>query len=146
MSPEIVVDRCGGRRGLRTSRLFVRVLADIGEQFGEAGLVLFLPLITMVIPDVVVAASWVLILGKQGLVNNWLSPFGIELPSLYSWWGLVFVMTLNNYVFAFVAVLVGLKSMDRNLEEAALSLGVRCRVCCWASRCRCCCHRYSPGP
>ncbi|WP_050463445.1 ABC transporter permease [Herbaspirillum autotrophicum] len=91
--------------------------------FPLAGLVLFLPLITMVIPDVVVAASWVLILGKQSLVNNWLSPFGIELPSLYSWWGLVFVMTLNNYVFAFVAVLVGLKSMDRNLEEAALSLG-----------------------
>lgn len=91
--------------------------------FPLAGLVLFLPLITMVIPDVVVAASWVLVLGKQGLINSWLGPLGIELPSLYSWWGLVFVMTLNNYVFAFVAALVGLKSMDRNLEEAALSLG-----------------------
>ncbi|QGY32933.1 ABC transporter permease [Pantoea cypripedii] len=92
-------------------------------KFPFAGLLAFLPLMTMVNPDVVVAASWVLVLGKQGLVNNWLAPFGVELPSLYSWWGLVFVMTLNNYVYAFVAVLVGLKSMDRNLEEAALSLG-----------------------
>lgn len=92
-------------------------------KFALAGLVTALPLVTLVIPDVVVAASWVLILGKQGLLNALLEPLGIELPSLYSWWGLVYVMTLNNYVYAFVAVLVGLKSMDRNLEEAALSLG-----------------------
>jgi len=92
-------------------------------KFPFAGMLMILPLITMVIPDVVVAASWVLVLGKQGLINSWLEPLGTELPSLYSWWGLVFVMTLNNYVYAFVAVLVGLKSMDRSLEEAALSLG-----------------------
>lgn len=92
-------------------------------KFPLAGLVTALPLVTLVIPDVVVAASWVLILGKQGLLNLWLEPLGIQLPSLYSWGGLVYVMTLNNYVYAFVAVLVGLKSMDSNLEEAALSLG-----------------------
>jgi len=92
-------------------------------RFPLAGLVTVLPLVTLVIPDVVVAASWLLILGKQGLLNGWLEPLGVQLPSLYSWWGLVYVMTLNNYVYAFVAVLVGLKSMDRNLEEAAQSLG-----------------------
>ncbi len=82
-----------------------------------------LPLLTLVIPDVVVAAAWIVVLGKQGVLNSVLAPLGLELPSLYSWWGLVFVMTLNNYVYAYVAVLVGLKSMDRNLEEAGLSLG-----------------------
>ena len=92
-------------------------------RFPMAGMVTALPLVTLVIPDVVVAAAWVLILGRQGLVNMALAPWGIELPSLYSWLGMVFVMTLNNYVYAFVAVLVGLKSMDRNLEEAAQSLG-----------------------
>ncbi|MBP6020301.1 MAG: iron ABC transporter permease [Burkholderiaceae bacterium] len=92
-------------------------------QFPLAGLVAALPLVTLVIPDVVVAAAWILILGKQGLVNGWLEPLGIQMPTLYSWWGLIFVMTLNNYVYAFVAVFVGLKSMDRNLEEAGLSLG-----------------------
>lgn len=91
--------------------------------FPLAGLVCALPFITLVVPDVVVAAAWVLILGKQGVVNMLLTPTGLQVPSLYSWWGLVFVMTLNNYVYAFVAVFVGLKSMDRNLEEAALSLG-----------------------
>lgn len=92
-------------------------------RFPLAGLVAALPLVTLVIPDVVVAAAWLLILGKQGWVNAWLEPLGLALPSLYSWWGMIFVMTLNNYVYAFVAMLVGLKSMDRNLEEAAMSLG-----------------------
>jgi iron(III) transport system permease protein len=91
--------------------------------FPLAGWVMALPLVTLVIPDVVVAAAWTLILGRQGIVNAWLAPLGIELPSIYSWWGLIFVMTLNNYVYAFVTIVVGLKAMDRNLEEAALSLG-----------------------
>jgi len=92
-------------------------------RFRFSGWVAALPLVTLVIPDVVVAAAWTLILGQQGIVNAWLEPFSIELPSLYSWWGLVFVMTLNSYVYAFVMILVGLKAVDRNLEEAAMSLG-----------------------
>jgi iron(III) transport system permease protein len=82
-----------------------------------------LSLVTLVIPDVVVAAAWTLILGQQGILNVWLEPLGIQVPSLFSWWGLVFVMTLNSYAYSFVMILVGLKGMDRNLEEAASSLG-----------------------
>jgi len=79
--------------------------------------------VTLVIPDVVVAAAWTLILGQQGILNRWLEPTGWQIGSLYSWWGLIFVMTLNSYVYAFVMILVGLKAVDRNLEEAAMSLG-----------------------
>lgn len=91
--------------------------------FPLKGVVTALPLVTLVIPDVVVAAAWTSILGRQGIVNTWLEPLGVELPSIHSWWGLVFVMTLNNYVYAFVATLVGLKGVDRSLEEAATGLG-----------------------
>ena len=92
-------------------------------KFPFAGWVAALPLVTLVIPDVVVAAAWTLILGQQGIVNTWLASTGFQIGSLYSWWGLIFVMTLNSYVYAFVMILVGLKAVDRNLEEAALSLG-----------------------
>ena len=92
-------------------------------RFPLSGWVAALPLVTLVIPDVVVAAAWTLVLGQQGIVNAWLEPFDIRMPSLYSWWGLIFVMTLNSYVYAFVMILVGLKAVDRNLEEAATSLG-----------------------
>lgn len=91
--------------------------------FPVAALIGALPLLTLVVPDVVVAASWIVVLGKQGLVNNWLIAWDVQLPSLFSWWGLIFVMTLTNYVYAFVPILAGLKSMDRSLEEAATSLG-----------------------
>jgi iron(III) transport system permease protein len=91
--------------------------------FRFSGWVAALPLVTLVIPDVVVAAAWTLILGQQGIVNTLLQPTGWQVGSLYSWWGLIFVMTLNSYVYAFVMILVGLKAVDRNLEEAALSLG-----------------------
>jgi iron(III) transport system permease protein len=91
-------------------------------KFRFSGWVAALPLVTLVIPDVVVAAAWTLILGQQGIVNSWL-PDTWQIPSLYSWWGLIFVMTLNSYVYAFVMILVGLKAVDRNLEEAAMSLG-----------------------
>jgi iron(III) transport system permease protein len=92
-------------------------------RFPLAGWVAALPLVTLVIPDVVVAAAWTLILGREGIVNTWLATTGWQVGSLYSWWGLIFVMTLNSYVYAFVMILVGLKAVDRNLEEAALSLG-----------------------
>ena len=92
-------------------------------RFPFAGWVAALPLVTLVIPDVVVAAAWTLILGQQGIVNSWLASTGLQVGSLYSWWGLIFVMTLNSYVYAFVMILVGLKAVDRNLEEAAMSLG-----------------------
>jgi iron(III) transport system permease protein len=92
-------------------------------EFRFSGWVAALPLVTLVIPDVVVAAAWTLILGQQGILNTWLQPTGWQVGSLYSWWGLIFVMTLNSYVYAFVMILVGLKAVDRNLEEAALSLG-----------------------
>ena len=92
-------------------------------RFRFSGWVAALPLVTLVIPDVVVAAAWTLILGQQGIVNTWLQSTGWQIPSLYSWWGLIFVMTLNSYVYAFVMIYVGLKAVDRNLEEAAASLG-----------------------
>ena len=38
-------------------------------RFPFAGWVAALPLVTLVIPDVVVAAAWTLILGQQGIVN-----------------------------------------------------------------------------
>src|ERR1700754_3648544 len=57
-------------------------------RFPFAGWVAALPLVTLVIPDVVVGAAWTLILGQQGIVNTWVAPTGIQVGSLYSWWGL----------------------------------------------------------
>ncbi len=92
-------------------------------RFALAGAVSILPLVTLVVPDVVVAAAWILLIGRQGIITGLLSHFGIAMPSLYSWWGLIFTMTLNSYVYVFVIMLGAFKLMDRSLEEAGLGLG-----------------------
>ena len=92
-------------------------------KFWLAGIAAVLPVVGFVIPDIVVAQSWMLVLGNDGVVTNWLAKYGIELPSLYGWFGLLFVMTLQNYPYAFATLYVGLKGMDRSLEEAAIGLG-----------------------
>lgn len=92
-------------------------------EFRMGAFVSLLPLITLVVPDVVVAAAWILLLGRQGILTQAFAFIGISVPSLYSWWGMVFVMTLNCYVYAFVIMLGAFKLMDRSLEEAALGLG-----------------------
>lgn len=92
-------------------------------RFRLSGLVSVLPLVTLVVPDVVVAAAWILILGREGIVTGWLAAIGIRVPSLYAWWGLIFVMTMNTYVYAYVILLGAFRLMDRSLEEAGTSLG-----------------------
>ena len=92
-------------------------------RFPLAGIAAAIPFAAFVIPDIVVAYSWILLLGNQGVVRSSLEWLGVGLPSLYGWFGLVFVMTLQNYPYAFITMLVGFKSIDHNLEEAAAGLG-----------------------
>lgn len=92
-------------------------------RFPMAAIAAAIPFAAFVIPDIVVAYSWILILGNQGIVTQALAQLGIPLPSIYGWFGLVFVMTLQNYPYAFITMLVGFKAMDRNLEHAGAGLG-----------------------
>jgi iron(III) transport system permease protein len=92
-------------------------------RFPMAAIAAAIPFAAFVIPDIVVAYSWILLLGNQGLVTQALGHAGIALPTIYGWFGLVFVMTLQNYPYAFITMLVGFKAMDRNLEQAAAGLG-----------------------
>jgi iron(III) transport system permease protein len=48
-----------------------------------------------------------------------------KIGSLYSWWGLIFVMTLNSYVC--IRDPRGIEAVDHNLGEATASLGPSAR-------------------
>ncbi|MCH7342325.1 iron ABC transporter permease [Pelomonas sp. CA6] len=92
-------------------------------RFRLAPLLGILAMVALVMPDIVVAQSWMLVLGNDGFLTNWLADRSIYLPSLYGWFGLILVLTVQSYPYAFVTLLPGFKSMDRSLEEASLSLG-----------------------
>lgn len=91
--------------------------------FPLKNLVAILPVLTIVIPEIIVGQSWLLILGNNGILTNLLGDAGITLPSFYGWTGMVFSMTLVYYTYIYLGVLAALRGFDGQLEEAGLSLG-----------------------
>ncbi|MCM2571749.1 iron ABC transporter permease [Achromobacter xylosoxidans] len=91
--------------------------------FPLKNLVAILPVLTIVIPEIIVGQSWLLVLGNNGILTNLMGDAGISLPSFYGWTGMVFSMTLVYYTYIYLGVLAALRGFDGQLEEAGLSLG-----------------------
>ena len=87
------------------------------------GFVAILPLITLVIPEVIAAQTWLMILGNNGFVTRTLQDMGFDPPSFYGWPGLVLVMTFSYYAYVYIGTLAAIRGFDVQLEEAAQSLG-----------------------
>ena len=100
-------------------------------EFPLKNLVAVLPVLTIVIPEIIVGQSWLLVLGNNGLLTNFFADRGIELPSFYGWTGMVFSMTLVYYTYIYLGVLAALRGFDGQLEEAGLSLGTSPLVTKW---------------
>lgn len=92
--------------------------------FPFKALVALLPMTTLVVPEVIAAQTWLMVLGNNGLLTRWLEGFGVQLPSFYGWFGLVTVMTFIYYTYIYIGTLAAIKGFDVQLEEASQSLGV----------------------
>lgn len=86
-------------------------------------LVQVLIIISMLSPSFIGAYSWVLLLGRSGIVTQFFASLGINLPSIYGFAGIVLVLTLKLYPFIFMYVSGALKKLDPSLLEASKSLG-----------------------
>ena len=87
-------------------------------------LVSILPLITLVIPEVIGAQTWLMILGNNGVLTRALRDgLGLDIPSFYGWPGLLIVMTFTYYAYIYIGTLAAIRGFDSQLEEAAQSLG-----------------------
>jgi iron(III) transport system permease protein len=86
-------------------------------------IVSILPLVTLVTPEVIVAQTWLMMLGNNGLIRRWLLEFGVTLPSFYGWFGLIASMSFVYYTYAYIGTLAAIRGFDVQLEEAARSLG-----------------------
>jgi iron(III) transport system permease protein len=92
-------------------------------EFPLKSLVKILPLLTFVLPSVIVANSWILLMGRSGFLYQYLHGLGMEIPTIYGWRGVIFVLILQNYAYVFLMVLSSMGSIDASLEEAARNLG-----------------------
>lgn len=91
--------------------------------FPGKSVVALLPLATIVLPDIIVSQAWLMLLGNNGIVRLALESIGLYLPSFYGWFGMSFVLILNDYTYVYIGTLAALKAIDGSIEEAAVNLG-----------------------
>lgn len=85
----------------------------------------------LVLPSFVSAYAIVLLLGRAGIVTQWLNSWGIGFGSIYGAGGIVLVYTLTLYPYVLLPTMAGFKAVDVSIEEAAQSLGSSPRRTLW---------------
>lgn len=80
-------------------------------------------IMSLMSPPFIGAYSWIILLGRNGIITNFLNRIGIVFPSIYGFLGILLVFTLKLYPFVFLYVSGALSSIDSSLEEASESLG-----------------------
>lgn len=81
-------------------------------------------IISMLSPPFIGAYSWILLLGRSGVVTAFMERvFGITMPNIYGFGGIVLVMTLKLFPFIYLYVSGAIKKVDASLVEASRSLG-----------------------
>ncbi len=81
-------------------------------------------IISMLSPPFIGAYSWILLGGRSGVITTFVSEyFGLRMPTIYGFTGILLVLTLKLYPFVYLYVSGALKSIDVSLSEAAESLG-----------------------
>ncbi len=69
------------------------------------------------------AYSWILLLGRSGVITTFFKNLGVALPDIYGFGGIVLVMTLQLFPLVFLYARGALKNIDNSLIEAAGNLG-----------------------
>ncbi len=86
--------------------------------------VLALSIIPIIAPPFIGAYSWVLLLGRAGIITHYLdSWFGIQLPSIYGLFGIVLALSLHYFPYIFLFVQGALAASDPYIEESADIMG-----------------------
>lgn len=90
-------------------------------------LMLSLGILPVIMPSFIGAFSWIILLGRQGVVRHFLNlalaPLGLELPTIYGMFGMIFVMTLTYYPFVFLLSHGAFSSANALLEDAGALMG-----------------------
>lgn len=90
-------------------------------------LLLSLGILPVIMPAFVGAFSWIILMGRQGVIRHFLNillnPLGITVPTIYGMFGMIFTMTLIYYPFVFLLSYSSFSSANPLLEEAAMLMG-----------------------
>ncbi len=81
-------------------------------------------ILSMMSPPFIGAYSWILMLGRNGFITNFINDvFGIEIGSIYGFGGITLAFTMKLYPYIYMYVSGALSKLDASLTEAAENLG-----------------------
>ena len=75
-------------------------------------------------PPFIGAYSWILLMGRNGLVAKLFKLVGMTAPTIYGRGGIIFVFTLHLFPYIYLYTSGAMNSIDASLEEAAENLGM----------------------
>ncbi len=86
-----------------------------------------LAILPFIFPPYIGAIAWIQLAAPYiGYINRISRALGFgDIVNIYSFWGLVLVMSLRYYVYVFLTTRAALEQMDPSLEEAARMSGAR---------------------
>ncbi len=79
--------------------------------------------VSLLSPPFIGAYSWILLLGRNGLLTTALARLGLAAPTIYGFRGILLAFTLKLFPFAYFYTSGALKKVDASLGEAAEGLG-----------------------
>lgn len=82
-----------------------------------------LVIMSLMSPPFIGAYSWILLLGRNGVITRFFKMIGIITPPIYGWLGIILVFSLKFFPYVYLYVSGAMSSIDRSLEEAAENLG-----------------------
>jgi len=81
-------------------------------------------ILSLMSPPFIGAYSWIILLGRNGLIGQALTSMGFPAPTIYGREGIIFVFTLHLFPYVYLYTSGAMNSIDSSLEEAAENLGM----------------------
>lgn len=81
-------------------------------------------IMSLMSPPFIGAYSWILLMGRNGLVAKLFKLIGMTAPTIYGRGGIIFVFTLHLFPYIYLYTSGAMNSIDASLEEAAENLGM----------------------
>ena len=81
-------------------------------------------IMSLMSPPFIGAYSWIILMGRNGLIAKLFKLFGMVAPTIYGREGIIFVFTLHLFPYIYLYTSGAMNSIDSSLEEAAENLGM----------------------
>ena len=101
-------------------------IAYVMTRYNVAGkqLLHILIIMSLMSPPFIGAYSWIILMGRNGLIAKLFRLFGAVAPTIYGREGIIFVFTLHLFPYIYLYTSGAMNSIDSSLEEAAENLGM----------------------